>query len=100
MRNAIEAMAQSPRRELRVAARADGSWVQITVADSGPGLPDEVKKQLFKPFVSTKPEGMGVGLSICRTIVVEHGGRVWTDTAPDGGTVFHFTLPVARPAAA
>jgi C4-dicarboxylate-specific signal transduction histidine kinase len=96
MRNAIEAMAESPRRSLRLAATREGEQVAIIVADSGPGLPEEVRRQLFRPFVSTKSEGMGVGLSICRTIVVEHGGTITGETAPEGGTVFRFTLPVAR----
>ncbi|HVM85493.1 MAG TPA: ATP-binding protein [Candidatus Binatia bacterium] len=96
MRNAIEAMAASPRRELLVSASGEGGWVQISVADTGPGLPEEVRRNLFKPFVTTKPEGMGVGLSICRTIISEHGGKVWSDSTVGLGTVFHFTLPVAH----
>ena len=69
--------------------------VRISVVDRGPGLPEDVSKQLFKPFVSTKSEGMGVGLSICRSIVIEHGGRIWAEPNPEGGTVFHFTLPTS-----
>jgi C4-dicarboxylate-specific signal transduction histidine kinase len=95
-RNAIEAMDQGRRRELTILARPpEGDLVRVSVMDTGPGLPDEVKKQLFKPFVSTKPEGMGVGLSICRAIILDHGGRIWVEPNPGGGTVFHFTLPVA-----
>jgi two-component system sensor kinase FixL len=95
-RNAIEAMAGVERRDLAiVAVKADGEMVRLSVVDTGPGLPEAVSKQLFKPFVSTKPEGMGVGLSICRAILLDHGGRIWTEPNPGGGTVFHFTLPVA-----
>jgi C4-dicarboxylate-specific signal transduction histidine kinase len=94
MRNAIEAMAASPRRMLMVAAtKADVGGVEISVADTGPGLPEQIAANLFKPFVSTKAEGMGVGLSICRAIIQDHGGRIWTEANPGGGTVFRFTLP-------
>jgi two-component system sensor kinase FixL len=60
-------------------------------------VPPEIQAQLFQPFVTTKKEGMGIGLSVCRTIVEAHGGRLWTEAAPAGGTVFHFTVPIAEP---
>jgi two-component system sensor kinase FixL len=66
--------------------------VEISVADTGPGLPDEVRKKLFQPFVTTKATGMGVGLSVCRTIVEAHQGRLWAEDNPGGGTVFRFTV--------
>ncbi len=66
----------------------------MTVADTGPGLSTEVARRLFEPFVSTKPNGMGMGLNICRTIVQAHGGRLWSDPNPGGGTIFRFRLPV------
>jgi two-component system sensor kinase FixL len=93
MRNAIEAMQGSPRRELQVTtvARDDG-MAEVTVMDSGTGLAPEVSAQLFQPFVTTKKHGMGVGLSICRTIVESHGGHIWAEEAPAGGTAFRFTL--------
>jgi signal transduction histidine kinase len=95
-RNAVEAMNGLDRRELKfVAVRQDATLVRVSVADTGPGLPDTVAKQLFKPFVSTKPNGMGVGLSICRAILLDHGGKIWVEPNPGGGTVFHFTMPVA-----
>ncbi|HVZ02298.1 MAG TPA: CHASE3 domain-containing protein [Dongiaceae bacterium] len=94
-RNAIEAMAGLQRRDLAIIAAADGQAVRFSVADTGPGLPEIVTKQLFKPFVSTKPDGMGVGLSICRAILLDHGGRIWAEANPGGGTVFHFIVPVA-----
>ena len=63
--------------------------------DDGPGLPEVVRANLFRPFVTTKNNGMGVGLSICHSIVETHGGRLWAEDNPGGGTVFRFTLPRA-----
>jgi two-component system, LuxR family, sensor kinase FixL len=93
VRNAIEAMAESPVRRLRISSKkaADG-FVEVSIDDSGPGLPHELADQLFQPFISTKAEGMGLGLSICHTIVNAHGGRIWSDQSRLGGTAFHFTL--------
>ena len=93
MRNAIEAMEQSDRRELVLAAvPVDGGMVDVSVADTGSGIADDILPQLFQPFVTSKRHGMGVGLSISRTIIEGHGGRIWADANPGGGTVFHFTL--------
>jgi len=101
MRNAIEAMRDSPRRELTLsAAAADHRSIEISLADTGPGLPKAVADQLFEPFVSTKPEGMGVGLSICHSIITQHGGRIWAEPNPSGGTVFRFSLPAMEERAA
>jgi two-component system sensor kinase FixL len=92
-RNAIEAMAQSPVRRLRISSRQiEDHQVRITIEDSGPGLSEEVAGRLFQPFLSTKADGMGVGLSICHTIVSAHGGRIWAEPSGLGGTAFHFTL--------
>ncbi|TPK95899.1 PAS domain S-box protein [Mesorhizobium sp. B2-4-14] len=95
MRNAVEAMQSTPRRELHVTtvARADG-MAEVSVIDTGSGLSPEVSAQLFQPFVTTKKQGMGVGLSICRTIVESHGGHIWAEPMPDGGTAFRFTLRI------
>jgi two-component system, LuxR family, sensor kinase FixL len=94
MRNAIEAMAASEPRELTVAARQrDSGWIEISVADTGPGLAPHVRRNLFQPFVTTKASGMGVGLSICRSIVEAHGGSLRAEDRPGGGTIFHFTVP-------
>ena len=94
IRNAIDAMMTSPRRSLRITTDAgdDAGLARVTVADTGPGLSAEVAGRLFQPFVSTKAQGMGVGLSISRTIVEAHGGRIWVETNGDGGATFHFTL--------
>jgi len=93
IRNAMEAMEQCAVRELTVAAslRADG--VQVSVTDTGSGVPPEIAVRLFQPFVTTKSEGMGIGLSISRAIVEAHGGRLWMEANPTGGSAFRFTLP-------
>ena len=96
MRNAIEAMSQSPERVLTVASSPyDTDMVRVTVADSGPGLPAEVSENLFRAFNSTKSGGMGLGLSICRTIIEANGGKIWAEPGSDVGVRFHFTLPRA-----
>jgi len=93
IRNAIEAMQDSDRRELVIStAQSDGDMLTISVADTGAGIAPELTGQLFQPFVTTKQQGMGVGLSISRTIVEAHGGRIWVEPNPAGGTIFSFTL--------
>jgi two-component system sensor kinase FixL len=69
-----------------------GDTIRISVADTGPGLEKSVRARLFQPFVTTKATGMGVGLSVCRTIVEAHGGKISADDADGGGTVFRFTV--------
>jgi two-component system sensor kinase FixL len=95
MRNAIEAMVEagSPRREIAVATTlADGDMVATTVTDTGPGIAPDIAGKLFQPFITSKRHGMGVGLSISRTIIEAHGGELWVEPGAGGGTVFHFTL--------
>jgi len=92
IRNAIEAMQDSATRHLTISAEATDGAVTVGVADTGSGIGPDMMNQLFQPFVTTKREGMGVGLSICRTIVEAHGGRIWAEPNPRGGTVFRFTL--------
>jgi two-component system, LuxR family, sensor kinase FixL len=95
-RNALEAMAQSPQREL-IASNAvvADDMVEVAVSDTGPGFPDDVKPNLFQTFFTTKETGMGVGLSISRSIIEAHGGRMWAEDNPAGGATFRFTLPAA-----
>lgn len=93
LRNAIEAMDSSMRRELVISTRAaDEDMVAISVADTGSGIAPEMSEQLFQPFVTNKRHGMGVGLSISRTIVEAHGGQIGVEANPNGGTIFRFTL--------
>jgi two-component system sensor kinase FixL len=93
LRNAVEAMETSQKRELIIAtARCDEDMVSISVADTGSGIAPEITSQLFQPFVSNKRHGMGVGLSISRTIVEAHGGQIGAEPNPGGGTIFRFTL--------
>jgi two-component system sensor kinase FixL len=93
IRNAVDAMEQSPRRELLVATRAlSGNLVEVSVSDTGSGIAPEVAAQLFQPFITTKRYGMGVGLSISRSIVEGHGGRITMEPNEGGGTVFRFTM--------
>ncbi len=93
IRNAVEAMEGQPQRALRIVARPAGDRIELSVADTGPGLPETVRERLFQPFVTTKPGGMGVGLSVCRTIVEAHGGELRAESGADGGTVFRIALP-------
>jgi two-component system sensor histidine kinase DctS len=102
LRNAMEAMAATPEdaRAIRIETRAGSAGVEVSIADRGAGIPDGVREHLFQPFFTTKSEGMGMGLNICRSILELHGGRVWAEPNPGGGTVFSFSLPVPTDAAA
>ena len=96
IRNAIEAMMESLIRSLSIVTEAaPAGFVTIRIEDTGSGISDTIAPQLFQPFVTSKQGGMGIGLSICRTIVEAHGGRIWCEPGRDGGTVFKFTLPTA-----
>ena len=94
IRNAIDAMIDSPIRSLCINTAAEpAGFVTISVEDTGSGISSGVAEQLFQPFVTSKQTGMGIGLSICRTIVEAHGGRIWFEPGRDQGTIFRFTLP-------
>ena len=98
MMNAIEAMTQvTTPRELLISSGADDSkGVVVVVRDSGPGLDSKSLERLFEPFYTTKPQGMGMGLAICRSIIEAHGGRLWATTNRDRGASFHFSLPTGE----
>ena len=94
IRNAMDAMVDAEERLLTITtAEGPGNLVTIAVQDTGSGISDAIASQLFQPFVTSKPTGMGIGLSICRTIIEAHGGRIWFESASEGGTIFRFTLP-------
>jgi two-component system sensor kinase FixL len=96
VRNAAEVLRGQERRVLTVRTVATGDGYQeVAVIDTGPGIAPEIANQLFKPFVTTKADGMGIGLSICHSIIEAHGGRIWTEPNPGGGTVFRFVVPEA-----
>jgi len=89
-------MQDGPRRELVISSDlTEDGWTRLSVADTGSGIADDVREKLFQPFMTTKPQGMGVGLSISRSIIEAHGGKIWAEANPRGGTIFRFTLPPA-----
>jgi two-component system sensor kinase FixL len=96
IRNALEAMETTNRRELTVAVTRQNDLALFSVADTGTGIAPEIGQHLFQPFVTSKANGMGVGLSICRTIIEAHGGRILARPNDGGGTIFEFTLPFAE----
>ncbi|MBK8318622.1 MAG: PAS domain S-box protein [Betaproteobacteria bacterium] len=97
VKNGIESMGDIPfdRRHLSIQARVlDERMLEIAVADQGHGLPEEDVERIFAPFYTTKPDGMGIGLAICRSIIEFHQGRLWVEAGRDGGTIFRFTVPI------
>jgi len=98
VRNGIDAMSNTTERQLVLRSRLNRSgMVEISIIDSGTGVPEEVIPNLFKAFVTTKQDGTGLGLAICRSIVEAHDGRLWHEPNPQNGATFKFTLPVKSP---
>lgn len=99
MKNGIEAMRQTPEtdRVLGIVAQCDATQIEIVIGDRGSGIPPADAQQLFQPFFTTKTEGLGVGLNICRSVVEAHHGRLWHEPNPEGGCLFHITLPIRQP---
>jgi two-component system sensor kinase FixL len=103
IRNGIDAMQvrEPKKRALLISSDlTEDGWSRVIVDDTGPGIAPEVLERLFQPFMTTKPQGMGVGLSISRSIIEAHGGRIWAEANPAGGARFCFTLPPAEHLAA
>lgn len=99
VRNAVEAMRETGDTGAGVdigTVQAEAGRIRVTIADRGPGIPAEAAARLFEPFYTSKADGMGLGLNICRSIVEFHGGRLWTTPRPGGGAEFHFTVNAAR----
>jgi C4-dicarboxylate-specific signal transduction histidine kinase len=101
--NGMDAMVGRPagRRHMTVrTSLADAATIKVTISDTGTGVPPDRLKDIFEPYFTTKRQGMGLGLSIARTIIEQSGGRIWAENRPEGGATFNFTLPVAREDAA
>lgn len=97
LRNALEAMVDADNKKLRVSTeRTSDGFAKVSIVDSGPGIDHNIAERLFQPFTSTKASGMGLGLSICHSIVQSHGGKIWAEPSALGGTAFHFTVPLAE----
>jgi two-component system sensor kinase FixL len=96
IRNAVDAMEGQNRRELTIQISAHEGEIRISIIDTGSGIPRDMEEKLFQAFATTKPTGMGVGLSISRNIVEAHGGKLWFEPNPGGGTMFHLALPTSE----
>ena len=96
--NAIDAMADTPSDDRAISIRTSRveKLAEIAISDHGPGIPEDKLKEVFEPFVTNKPKGMGMGLSIARTIVEAHGGQICADNEPGWGAVFRIKLPISR----
>jgi C4-dicarboxylate-specific signal transduction histidine kinase len=97
--NACDAMAGAARDDRQITIRTDlagDGLVRVSVVDSGPGIAPDKLEQVFEPFYTTKPHGMGLGLAVCRTIIMAHGGKLWAANNPGRGASFHFALPAMK----
>jgi len=96
--NAMDAMSKLPKAERKVTVRTvrAGNFAEVSVFDTGPGIPSDKITAVFEPFFTTKPQGMGIGLSIARTIIQAHDGLIWAENQAEGGAVFHVRLPLVR----
>lgn len=95
LKNAFEALDAVDQPRVEITAKFEDEFVSVRVLDNGPGVSADISAQLFRPFTSSKTKGMGLGLSICRTIIEAHGGKIWCDTDVQSGTCFQFTLPAS-----
>jgi signal transduction histidine kinase len=95
--NAMDAISNLPvvQRRISITTERVENSAEVSVFDAGPGIPPDTLKEIFAPFFSSKEEGMGLGLSIARTIIETHGGQIWADNVPSGGAVFHIRLPLS-----
>jgi C4-dicarboxylate-specific signal transduction histidine kinase len=99
MMNACDAVAGGPAGDRKLSIRtalAGGEGICVSVADRGVGVAPDKLEKVFEPFFTTKVQGMGLGLSVCRTIITAHGGKLWAANNPERGATFFFTLPVAK----
>jgi len=99
IKNGIEAMQETAIENRRLVIRSvvhAPQTVEVAIADNGPGIDNPLAENLFAPFFTTKPQGMGLGLHICRSIIEMHAGKLWCDRNPSGGSIFHFSLPIAQ----
>jgi signal transduction histidine kinase len=97
LKNAREAMGNTPPGHRKILIRTalnESHMLEVSIRDHGHGLPEELRENLFLPFFTTKPQGMGMGLNICRSIIEFHEGKLWAAANPEGGSTFNFTLPV------
>ncbi len=94
LKNATEAMRDIAPRELKLGVVQRASYIEFSISDTGPGIAQEIKEKLFEPFFTTKPEGMGMGLNICRSIIEAHKGRLWVENNRQRGCTFRFSIPI------
>jgi signal transduction histidine kinase len=96
--NAIDAMSDIPsgRRKITVQTRRIGDFAEVSISDAGPGIPTDKLKAVFEPFFTTKAQGMGIGLSIARTIVEAHNGQIFAENQTGGGAIFRIQLPLSH----